>query len=328
MGAREPPKPYSEDKEWRSKLRAQDARHPQPAKPSSKPGRRKSEQAKSHEEWRESLHVNGTYDPKAAGDMARAALNLPTGSREKKAKPVRHNHVVGYLNDEEALAMGAILFHNLDSDRDGYLTMAELTQAREAMLRTQLLVDGTEGKSANAFDLRDNISMLWDSMDADQNGHVDHEEWDDFLRSLYEIAGPTRFLNMAGGWATTIQRPFALPRPSGPGLGHKPEDRLLSVLADGGDSDEAEHAEHLVMGRYLMDMSDSGVICEHAWCTTHSGKDTQNGQCVAVKIFKSGAEHSRHAAVARANFEKQLDILMKLQEPFGAPTISELEWVS
>jgi len=217
-----------------------------------------------------------------------------------------------WAKDEEAHAMSAMLFQNLDLDHNAQLTPDELQFARDLILQSHFVrSDSGEGMgsdvSSDALDLCDTVSRLLDNIDVDHNGLVDREEWENFIRAIYEVFGRRHFLRLSSTWAKGLRDRFALPRPPGPHLG-------VTL--------EATTFHTVLLGRYNTDMSQMGVHQQHKWSTSHRSKDMETGRHVSVKIYRYQAKYnagSRHEKIAIQAFEKQIAILKRLQEPFTSP---------
>lgn len=101
-----------------------------------------------------------------------------------------------YEDDEEANRLSKDLFSRLDINSNGSLDRRELGRARAVLLGAS--IQGND-------DLVSAVTALLRDSDADQDGTVTLPEWIDFSRSVYEISGRKRFVNVTREWASTLQ---------------------------------------------------------------------------------------------------------------------------
>jgi len=101
-----------------------------------------------------------------------------------------------YEDDEEANRLSTDLFSRLDINSNGSLDRRELGRARSVLLGAT--IQGSD-------DLVSAVTALLSESDADQDGRVTLPEWIDFSRSVYEISGRKRFVNVTREWASTLR---------------------------------------------------------------------------------------------------------------------------
>lgn len=80
------------------------------------------------------------------------------------------------------------MFVKLDADSSGHLCKTELVQARRVMLFDRYNVSEAVRKIDSS------------SVDGDNDGMVDEQEWHTFIGSLYELLGRTQFIAVLQGW--------------------------------------------------------------------------------------------------------------------------------
>jgi serine/threonine protein kinase len=108
-----------------------------------------------------------------------------------------------------------------------------------------------------------------------------------------------------------------------PEVGHfleAEETKLDTIAAQGQWKD-------VMGGRYRMDMSDDGKLGEGSFCIVRKGLDTETGEAVAIKVYKSSKSTSRSRDALLKKFKRSVDVLRKLQVPFERPADTKL-WTS
>lgn len=104
-----------------------------------------------------------------------------------------------YVDDEEANADGYFVFNLLDRDQNAHLDLKEVNHARRVLL---------EILSSGDADLGDTIggagAMLDSGVDENNDAKIIEEEWDDFLRAVYELSGRKRFMEMLKYWRRAL----------------------------------------------------------------------------------------------------------------------------
>lgn len=99
-----------------------------------------------------------------------------------------------YDEDEEANADGYFLFNLLDRDQNAYLDIKEIIRAR------RLILQSLAGDNV----LTDAIDGIMNGSDENNDGKVIEEEWHDFMRSIYEIAGRRRWKEITRSYRKSI----------------------------------------------------------------------------------------------------------------------------
>lgn len=99
-----------------------------------------------------------------------------------------------YDEDEEANADGYFLFNLLDRDQNAYLDIKEIIIARKLILQS-LAGDNV---------LTDAIEGILNGSDENNDGKVIEEEWHDFMRSIYEVAGRRRWKEITRTYKKSI----------------------------------------------------------------------------------------------------------------------------
>lgn len=216
---------------------------------------------------------------------------------------------MNFDTDEEAQAVSAMLFQQLDLDNDEMLVPDEIEAARELMISGS--TDSRGGMHGG--DLDDKVSALLEDIDTDGDGHVSRQEWTDFLRSLYEVVGRREFLRHSGSWAAGLHQKLALPRSIGPAVA-KPTQQ---------SAEENKDDDHIVMQKYQMSMRSKCVRQQTRMCIGREGKVLQRDTPVLIKVYKPGKAGSKQEAAVLQSFQQQVAILQKLQGPFTFSDDSE-----
>lgn len=121
-------------------------------------------------------------------------------SKKKRTKPLKDlgASVRFYDDDEEARCLAKDLFARLDINGNGTLDRRELGRARNVLLSADVSQSGGD-------DLVAAVSSLLMDSDGDNDGEVTFAEWIEFSRSVYEISGRKRFVNVTSSWASTLR---------------------------------------------------------------------------------------------------------------------------
>jgi len=74
----------------------------------------------------------------------------------------------------------------------------------------------------------------------------------------------------------------------------------------------------LVLGRYMMNTSASGILGEGSFSICRKGTNIQTGEEVAIKQYKMGKNNTEEVQGTLTKFRRQVAVLMELQKPWAS----------